>query len=235
MFTQNDVNNASSNVVINYSENGVSQSVIPEEGFEYGFTLFARDFFEVINTVISESGNGTSQEAGSNLIDSRFDIDLIYEEQFTSPSLPPLTLPAIQLIGEADSDGFDADSRSFISINSFTPVLDSESFLVFSDTLDGDNSNFQNLPTRGDRLRDIVTRRIDGRDIWDATYENDDPGLKRIGAVGVQTSSISTQSTGSAMSYARFELGAPIPIPGAVWLLGSALFVFVVVYQKRSS
>lgn len=232
---QTDQNNASSVVQIDVSESGVVQSIVPVVGTEYTFVLVEGDFFEV--THIANSASGTSfAERGSNRINSGFAYDAIVED--TGFLIDPLAAFAILLFGEADSDGIEATSQVSTNVLSFDGnLLDDQFYLARSATAATgleDNLNFSPLGTFGDRVQitdddvdwlisQFVERDLDGDGIPDELQ----PGTERLGIVNTVVETTSVNSTGFASSKIRVDVIPPIPLPGAVWLFGSAFMSLI--------
>jgi hypothetical protein len=108
-------------------------------------------------------------------------------------------------------------------------LLDSQ--VVVSDTLFGDNKNFVDLDTFGALLQASNQVEISG---FGSFFTDGSTVKKRLARKTASNISEAFESTGYVNSTIRFEfIPTVVPVPGAVWLFGSALGGLVWLRRKR--
>ena len=214
-------NNGQATAEINYSENGVTQKLIPIPGVLYNFALVNGDFFQETLSVNTASG-ATPDDAGTATIGSRTGLNapILFGGLPPSVLIPLLTLV---VLASVDSDGLDALTQAQQSYNPFTPALPASSFFARSDTLLCDNKNFTDTGTCGAEIsyedleelmvQEDITNQSGCTEDCDYTFTN----------VANFLTSTSSESTGIGTSIFRLNVGAPVPLPAAFWLFVSAL------------
>jgi hypothetical protein len=103
--------------------------------------------------------------------------------------------------------------------------------VVVSDTLFGDNKNFVDLDTFGALLQASNQVEISG---FGSFFTDGSTVKKRLARKTASNISEAFESTGYVNSTIRFEfIPTVVPVPGAVWLFGSALGGLVWLRRKR--
>ncbi len=235
-LTENVFENAGSNVIQITAVVGGVETIIsaPAVGTPVVFNPFAPgDSVELTLRTDTASGEtpadrGLGRAAGALLVD-------LFPDASAGQAIDP-SLTGLRLLSEteADSDGTDALSRGQITTSVLSQagnfdLLDSQ--VVVSDTLFGDNKNFVDLDTFGALLQASNQVEISG---FGSFFTDGSTVKKRLARKTASNISEAFESTGYVNSTIRFEfIPTVVPVPGAVWLFGSALGGLVWLRRKR--